>query len=170
MDQSIGKALLYEALETGDMTLVRALIIRQISRDRRLKEFETPGYIKYVKEAISKDFEPLFVDDDEAIDFLPEEEWSNDLWSRMCISLEHKFTKKKLNYIVEIMRHLRDDGHPEYQIAEVNQYSTSHLECTKSNKKKKRRFSNYLPKAIKERIGGNSERKHSTLDCENFTD
>jgi len=139
--------LLSDALSKRDVVMLQALIIAQIGRDRRLKEFKTKSYIEYIENLINKVGETPYAIDDEVVSLPPQEDWNHELWSDICISLEYCFTKEKIDFLVKIMTFLRNEGHPEYQIVYANQNSEVHEKNAKSSRMK--RMMSYLSKARK---------------------
>ncbi len=103
-----------EAVDRKDVSLSQSALIRLISKDRRLSEFETPVFAEYASGKLS-DF---WMDDDGETDFPPADKWDNDSWRLMCIELESNFSKKKFDFIVELMKHLRRSGHSDFQATE----------------------------------------------------
>ena len=102
---------LKEYVEAQDTIGAQTSIQGLISKDRRLKEFQTPIFVKYADENLSK----FWNEDDGETEFPKKDKWDNELWKTMCIEMEYNFSKKKFDFIIEIMHYLRDSGHPDFQ-------------------------------------------------------
>ena len=112
---------LKKAVKSNNLNGTRASILGLISKDRRLPSFETPTFVKYANDSLSN----FWVEDDGETDFPSKDKWDNDLWKLMCVELEYNFSKKKFDFIIDIMNHLRANGHPDFQPKEKQIEQTS---------------------------------------------
>jgi F0F1-type ATP synthase assembly protein I len=103
---------LKKSVNSDDTTGAYASILGLISKDRRLSTFETPTFAKYASDNLSK----FWVVDDGETSFPAQDKWDNDLWKLICVELEYNFSKKKFDFIIDIMDFLRNNGHPDFQV------------------------------------------------------
>lgn len=72
--------------------------------------------IKYAEAELKKHGMELFVEDDGEAEFPPKEQWSRDSWTRMKVELSNNFSRKKLDFILEMMKELRNNGDKDFQV------------------------------------------------------
>ncbi len=114
---------LQKAIDEKDVLEGYAVIATLLGEDRWLTELQTPFLTDYA----DKNFKNLGIDfwvkDDNETEFPRKEEWNKDLWNLICVRLDRNFSKKKFDFIIKIMKHLRETGHPEFQADEASTQS-----------------------------------------------
>jgi len=126
---------LKKSVTLKDVSMAQSSIIRLISKDRRLPNFETPAFAKYANDNLDE----FWVEDDGEADFPSKDKWDIDLWKSVCVDLEDNFSKKKFDFIIEVMKYLRKTGHPDFQvkIKTVQKEKTSSEDFTSKSKSNK---------------------------------
>ena len=112
--ESIKKAVL-----DRNINRVRAIILRQINSDRDQLEFETITSCQYAEAELSNTSQSLFDEDDGETEFSESKNtWNKELWQALRIEFEYNFSKLKFERIILVMRHLREQGHPDFVAGE----------------------------------------------------
>ncbi len=122
---SLNNKSMQDAIANKNVINARSVILRLISKDRRLPEFTTPGLAKFAEAEFAKSEIKFFVEDDGESSFGAQIEWSKDLWDTLHIELEYNFSERKFGSVIEIMQFLRKNGDPEFQISEKYKDSVS---------------------------------------------
>jgi hypothetical protein len=128
---------LQKAIKENDVTMIKAILLRQINADRNLDEFQLKLFSDYAEENLKKIGIDLFVEDDGESKFVESKDfWDKELWQELRIEFEYNFSRKKMELICILMKHLRDTGHPDFQIKK-KQEGKSSQEDPKNPRKQK---------------------------------
>ncbi len=112
---------LTKAIKRQNIIEGHAVISTLLCDDKWLRDVKTPFLGEYADKEFKKQGVDFFVKDDGETDFPSKEKWNFNLWKSMRVDLEENFSKKKFDFIIEIMKHLRETGHPEFQADKSSQ-------------------------------------------------
>ena len=129
---SIKKEVL-EAVQSSDKIKVQSVLETLINQDKSLPEFEFEQNLNYAARELSNNNIELFDEDNGDMDFNTlKENWNTDLWQTARSKLKYNFSKEKAEFIIKIMKHLRQNGNPEFQ----PRRGTTHANAAPNSKKK----------------------------------
>jgi len=101
------------AVKDKNVIFIRATIKNHLRDDRKREIFNAKKLITYA-ENHNVD---LYAPDDEETCFLEyNENWTSDFWENLFIELDDNFSREKINNVFLVMSHLRDVGHPDFQV------------------------------------------------------
>jgi len=104
------------AVESNDKIKVQSVLETLINQDKDLPEFEFEQNLNYAAGELSNNNIELFDEDNSDMDLnTPKENWNTDLWQTTRSKLKYNFSKEKAEFIIKIMKYLRQKGVPEFQ-------------------------------------------------------
>ena len=108
---------LKQSVAEGDVIHARAIILRKINADRDQVHFGSTEYCRYANNELKKLSKSLFDQDDEKTKISePKSSWNKELWENLRVEFEYNFSERKFDYIIEIMKFLREQGHSDFTI------------------------------------------------------
>ena len=128
------------AIKEKNIISAYAIISTLLGKDRWLPELQTPYMCEYANEEFRKQGKEFWEKDDNKTEFPSKEKWDEDLWKLIRVRLERNFSKEKFDFLIEIMKYLRETGHPEFisdeKTSPMEQPISSENICKNSNLKK----------------------------------
>ena len=110
-----------KAIKDQDLHLVRSVIVGTINTDRNLQEFRFLDKADYAAEKLQNVGIQLYEEDDGQLELAEDKSgWTEDLWRRGKVVVQENFSRKKLELISTLMKHLRQKGHVKFQVEENN--------------------------------------------------
>jgi hypothetical protein len=110
---------LNQAIESKDISLVKAIILTQVNIDRLNKDFTVLALADQVNQKLLNIGVSLYQEDSGESHYTDDRSlWNKGLWGELRIDFEYNFSRQKLEKIVEVMTYLRLQGHTDFQIDE----------------------------------------------------
>lgn len=108
---------LTKAIENSDLNMAKAIVIRQLNADRLL---EHPLTLYWAREAEIRFKEKgieFFQEDDQLATLIEDRtQWDKYYWNTLRSDFKFNYSEVKLKNIIEVMEHLRSQGHPDFQV------------------------------------------------------
>ena len=101
---------LYTAIDSGNQTRARSILLAQLDADRFHSVMEVSSQLNILLKLGST----LFEEEDGEFDFYQKDKWNRPYWTRMCVELSENFSEKKLRHVIEVMEFLRKQGDPKF--------------------------------------------------------
>ncbi len=120
----------FKALVTnGDLTYIKAVVIRFIDNDIYLSDFQFRQAAAYAHKQLSMQSGEGLIEKDDGKWSLPpdKQDWNEALWQTLKVKLMRNFSQEKLDAMESLMRHLRTTGVPRFQV-EDNAFSQCRTE------------------------------------------
>lgn len=125
---------LKKAINESDIYLARAVILRQINSDKDREHFWMLESVAYAEGSLADKGIALFKEDDGDTELIIDKlAWTVDYWQLLRVRFDRNFSREKFEFIVEMMRYFREQGIPEFQVAEQKSNSTSPTQTREKN-------------------------------------
>jgi len=109
--------ILNSEIKKGSIGGSQAVILGSFIQARHEESYKFIEWAKYADTQLKMKNLSFFTEDDGKTKFTNSpSDWNVDLWKQLRIELEYDFSEKKLDYIVQVMQHLRKSGHPDFQV------------------------------------------------------
>jgi hypothetical protein len=142
---------LIKAVNGKDLLRARSIIERQINSDRLVESFTLIKSADYAANELKKSGIDLYVaDDGEYTQFLPKyahaksiekEHWDKQLWEDLRIAVVYNFSREKVKMAEDLLNHLREQGHSDFQFKNFEEEDSSATEATSNKSKKEQTYS-----------------------------
>ncbi len=117
--------ILQSAINNGNISAAQAVILASFRKACNEEFYQFIELALYAKKKFNEKGSEFFITDDGKTEFTQNSDnWNVDLWKNLRVELEYNFSEKKLDYITQVMAHLRSIGHKDFQVKQ---------ELTKSN-------------------------------------
>lgn len=144
-------ALLQKGIDEKSLSNVRANIEHDIGWMRHVKAYRVLSRADYAAKELKKSNIDLYVEDDgEYTRFLPKyahaksiekEHWDKQLWEDLRIAVVYNFSREKVKMAEDLLNHLREQGHSDFQFKNFEEEDSSATEATSNKSKKEQTYS-----------------------------
>jgi hypothetical protein len=109
--------ILLRAIQDDNVISAKAVIIGAFHKDRHEDQYSSIEWATYANNEFSKKGINFFTVDDDKTEFSEDSaNWDMELWKTLRVEFEYNFSETKLSHIIQLMKHLRKIGHPDFQV------------------------------------------------------
>ena len=139
---TISDPRLDKAISDKDVLLIRTIILNHIDIDVNRKEFMSKQHSENAAAGLKDLNIKLFEKDNGDFEFPSEEKWNKELWQTLKVEMRDNFSRKKFDFILDMMNSLRKKGDSYFQIKETNFTRNEKTESGSKNDSKNKTSAN----------------------------
>lgn len=118
--------ILLRAIEDSNISAAQAVILASFQKARYEEQYSFIEWARYANSEFNKKGMNFFSLDDGRTKFTENSAaWDVELWKTLRVEIEYNFSEKKIDYIIKVMKYIRNTGHKDFQVkpasAETNQ-------------------------------------------------
>lgn len=122
------------AVENKDIVMVRSIVLKKFNLDRKREKFESEDVFHYAEKELKKSNSTVLVADDGESEFSEDKgKWDKELWQKLRIELEYNFSQMKFDRIIAVMKYLRAQGDPDFQVKVKESFDQNRSYETQNN-------------------------------------
>jgi hypothetical protein len=104
-------------VEERNVEKIQSYFFVNFNLQRNSEKFSISDYAIYADAELNRHGIHFFAADNGETCFVSDSSsWDKKLWTDLRIELEYNFSREKFNNIVSVMTHLRESGHPDFQL------------------------------------------------------
>lgn len=133
---------LIKAIDESDLNMAKTIVVRQLNTDRVCEDLFSKSWSDYAAQKLKEKGIDFFQKDDGFSAYVEDKSnWTKDLWETMRSEFTFNYSELKLQRIIDVMEHLREQGHPDFQVKNFKVEDSSATEATSNKSKKEQTYS-----------------------------
>ena len=130
--ENIHREQLQQAIDEKNLTLARSNLEYEYSYMLNVVDYCLLRSADYAAKELKKSSIELFVEDDGEYVVTDKANWDKKLWDELRIAIVYNFSREKIMLMDDLMHHLREQGHPDFQVEEVSEEESLSERATNS--------------------------------------